>query len=97
MPNIMICGFPEVQANKLKVKICQVMMDLNLGSDAVTSIVNMRVVSCDGKETPMPYIRICSTDGLEIRNITDALKKAKVLVDVEWLVLNSFIPAAEMG
>ncbi len=97
MPNIMICGFPTAQADTLKVKIDQVMSDLGLGGDAVTSITKMYAESCNGERIPMPYLRICSTDGYEIRRIIETLKNAKLGVDVEWLVLGGFIPAAEMG
>ena len=97
MPNIMICGFPTAQADTLKVKIDQVLSGLGLDGDAVTSITEMCAESCDGKRIPMPYLRICSTDEYEIRRIIEALKNAKLGIDVEWLVLGGFIPAAEMG
>lgn len=96
MLNIMICGFPEVQVSKLKAKIDTAMASINLGGDAITSIVNMRTESCDGKKTPMPYLRVCSTKAGEMSNICEALKIAGVGVDVEFLKLDDFVPAAEM-
>lgn len=94
MPNIMLCGFQAPE--RLRSDVVAVLDGLGLGSEAVTSIVPMRVESCDGKRTPSPYLRVCSTDADEVRRIVDALKKAGIGVDVEWLVLNGFIPASEM-
>ena len=43
-----------------------------------------------------PFIRICSTDPEEIQKIIAELKKIKIGVDIEYLVLTGFIPAEEM-
>jgi hypothetical protein len=96
MPNIQICGFGAIAADQLKRHIDKVMQEIGLGNDAITSIVEMNAESCDGKRTKMPYLRICSTNAREIKKIIGALKKAKIKEDVEWLVLDGFIPAAKM-
>lgn len=96
MPNIQICGFPSETADDLKGKIDATAQELNLGGDAITSIIEMKAEYCDGKRTLGPYLRICSTDATEITNIIKALKEAKIGIDIEWLVLNGFIPASEM-
>ena len=95
MANIMICGFPPKKAEGLRTSIEVIMQDIGLGNEALTSIVDMETKSCDGTRSPKPYLRICSTDAEE-QQITDALKKAGVKVDVEWMPLSNFIPADEM-
>ena len=56
----------------------------------------MNAVSCDGKMSPMPYIRICSTDEDEIQQIINAFRDAGIRVDIEWLIMDGFISADEM-
>lgn len=97
MPNIMICGFTMVQADALKVRIDQAVINIGLGGDAITSIVEMRAESCDRNKRPMPYLRVCSTDEGEVILIVEALKKIKIGVDVEWVILGGFIPADKMS
>jgi hypothetical protein len=97
MPNIQICGVSDPQRVEiLKQNIDLAMLRLGLGGDAVTSIIPMAVESCDGKRTPMPYLRVCSTDADEIRRILDVMKRAGLAIDVEWFVLGGFVPASEL-
>ncbi len=96
MPNIMICGYEPHKAGELKGRIQSVMKALGLEEDAVTSIVQMEVESCDGLNTPVPYLRVCSTDEDQIQKIIRALKLAGLKEDLEYLVLTGFIPAKEM-
>lgn len=96
MPNIMICGFTPKRAEGLRTSIEIIMRNMSLGDEALTSIVDMEAKSCDGTRTPMPYLRICSTDEDEIQKIINTFKEEGIKVDVEWLVLNGFILANEM-
>lgn len=96
MPNIQICGFSAQKSQRLRTIVDEVVQELGLGADAVTSIVNCDVRHCDGLKVSAPYLRICSTSAKEIRTIIKALKAKKAWVDVEWLVLDGFIPDHEM-
>jgi len=95
MPNIFICGYGE-RANDIKDTIDEVMQGIGLQDDAITSIVDMKAESCDGKRTPMPYLRICSTDVVEIFRIFKALEQNGVKEDIEFLVMSGFTPSFDM-
>lgn len=96
MPDVWVCGFTDDVAESLKLKIDAVLQGLELGEDGITSIVSMRAESCDGKRTPKPYIRVCSTARGGALKIIIALKEADIAVDTEWLQLANFFPADKM-
>jgi len=103
MPNIEIHGFwfsrnekDLESAARARERIEIEMEKIGLQDDAVVTIVDSICTFCDGKKTRMPFIRICSTEKEEIDRIVSAIKKAKVSLDVETLVLTGFIPADEM-
>jgi hypothetical protein len=96
MSNIFICGYGE-KADALKGIIDKLMHRVGLQDDAITSIVDMKAESCDGRRMPMPYLRICSTDEADIPKIINIFKEGKVKEDVEWLVMDGFIQASKMG
>ena len=97
MPNIEIRGFEKYKAENLKRAIDRAMQGIGLQHDAVTSVMPMEVTTCDGRSIKTPYLRVCSTETAEIRMILDALRSAGVREDVEYLVLDGFIPASKMG
>ena len=98
MPNIHVYT-DSTTYEELKPKIDQVMQELGLGDDAVTTPHWHPAESCDGKRTPMPYIVVSSTNEQEITVIIVALKKANLRLDCERLPLpeNGFIPAEKMS
>ncbi len=97
MPNVMLYGFDKrFDLRRITGKIEAAVQSINLGEDAVITVVSSKVKFCDGRKTPAPFIRICSTDPEEIKRIIDKLKEIGVNTDVEWQVLNGFIPAIEM-
>ena len=96
MPNIMICGFPPKKAEGLREGIELTLRNIQLDNEGLTSIVDMETKSCDGTRSPMPYLRICSTDEDEIERIINALRNAGIKVDIEWLILDGFISADKM-
>jgi len=69
---------------------------LDLGADAVTSIHSMVVESCNKERTLSPYLHVCSTSREEVKKIVAGLKTAQVHVDVEFSVIDGFIPAQAM-
>jgi len=95
MPNIFICGFGE-RAEEIKEIVDTIMQRLGLQDEAITSIVEMKTETCDGKRTPAPYLRVCSDNKIEIEIIIRALKRFQIGEDVEHLLLDGFIPAEEM-
>lgn len=95
MPNIFICGY-EMRAGAMKNKIDGIMQKMGLQDEAITSIVDMKAESCDGKKTIQPYLRVCSTDKAQILEIIHAFKEKGIGEDVEWLVVDGFIPADKM-
>ncbi len=96
MPNIMICGFTPKGADEIRSRVDRAMQNIGLGDDAITSIINMETKSCNRARSPMPYVRIYTTDKGEIQRIIGAFKDLRIKVDIEWLVLNGFISADEM-
>ena len=96
MPNIHLCGFPSGEANVLKNEIDALMQDLGLGDDAVTTIWEVTVQSCDGKRTPRPYVAISSSSLTQMGAILGIFKKAQLGVDVECVTIDEFIPACDM-
>ncbi len=95
MPNIFICGFGE-RAEEIKEIIDKAMQNIKLQDEAITSIVEMKAESCDGKRTSSPYLRVCSDNKPEIKQIIKALHKFKIGEDVESLLIDDFFPAKVM-
>lgn len=95
MPNIFICGFGD-EAEGLKRFVDDIMLDLGLQDDAITSIIETRPESCDGNRKSTPYIWVRSTKAGEIFLIIDALKEKGLRRDVEWDIIGGFIPAKKM-
>jgi len=96
MPNIFICGYEREKAEDLKKIIDEVMKEMKLQHDAITSVVDMKTESCDGIRKSMPYLRICSTDKAQISEIIKSFRERKLEEDVEWIIMDGFIPAYEM-
>lgn len=98
MPNIQVFGEPPVeQAATLKAKIIAAMTSLGKEKDAVITFINCTVITCDGKDKSMPYLRICSTGGMEeLESIREALKAQDIKMDCELLVLTAFTEAKDM-
>jgi len=99
MPNIEIYdgrGFLGGGEHPLKSRIDQIMQELGLGDDAITTIICCQPESCDGKKKPMPFVRVCCKDADEMEKIIKAFKEHKLGVDTEKLLLGGFIPADEM-
>ncbi len=110
MPNIEIHGFGmDTPHNKgwraiiigqgafsIKEKIDEVMREIGLGANAITTIFPSIASTCDSINTPSPYIRISNTKPEETTKIIQALKKAQILMDTETLTLASFTPGDEM-
>jgi hypothetical protein len=90
MPNLMMFGYDEPSARRLKGKIDPIMQELGFGEDAVTTVISATVEFCDGHGTPSPYIRVCSTALDAITRIIEALEIAGINEDIEWLVVDGF-------
>ncbi len=101
MPNIWICGFSEKENARIRELVNTAIEELGLSEDAITSIIEMKAEPCRpitpaSPTRTQPYIRICSSGKEEIQNITRVLKKMRIGVDVEWLLLDGFLPASAM-
>ncbi len=111
MPNIEIHGYGKAvreahdymyiimlheAAFRMKERIDKVMQNNGYGDDAITTVHPTVATSCDGKETPMPYLRISNTKPEESVVIVEALKQAGIVTDVERLTLADFIPRYKM-
>ncbi len=115
MPNIILVGFEtdtgkhgcqiryaiqRIDILQLFTKIEQAMKSIGLEDDAVlTNVRGSYVISLDGNRKHMPYIRICSTGGMdEIMRIVEAFKVHRIYYDIEMVVLptNGFIEAKDM-
>jgi hypothetical protein len=104
MPNIEIYGKrklvnavkkDEIELNYLVNKIIKAMKKIGKEDDAIIIMVEAMVIGCShGKD--LPFIRVCSTDSQEIKTIVGALKEEKIGIDIETLILDSFILAREM-
>ena len=96
MPNIQMVGYSQEAYSSLKLRIDAVMQSMGLGGDAVTTWIPALVETCDGERTPLPYLRVCSTNPEQIGKIINAFKLADIKEDCEGCLLTGFIPAAEM-
>lgn len=96
----MVFGVSKVDFNtRVQPLIDGALQRIGLGDDAVTTWVESRVFSCDGHNREMPYVRVCSTGGLEeIDRIVQALKESNLGMDCEKFPLppDGFIPADQM-
>jgi len=96
MPNIEIRGFLYQEAENLREKIDMAMEKIGLAGEAITSIEMSETKSCDTRNTPQPFLRICSTDKEDIQKIIVALRTAGVCKDVESLILDGFVSKNQM-
>lgn len=95
MPNIQMYGFDKPWESSLL--IAEKMRKVGLGEEVVITIItNSHANSCVEAMPSSPYLRICATDINEIRKVGFALREMKIGVDVETLLLHSFVPADEM-
>jgi len=88
--------FPANKIGEITRKILQVIQEMDLGEDTVIETILSTVVSCDGKNKPMPYIRVCDTNEGRLKDIVQALKDANINMDVETLLLSGFTEAKGM-
>src|SRR5665647_937059 len=95
MPNIFICGYGK-KARELKDFIDELMQEMDLQDDAITSIVETRPESCDGKNKRKPHLWVRSTDKEEIFRIIELFKEKGLRQDLEWDVIGGFILAEDM-
>ena len=99
MPNIEIHGLMG-NTKELKIKIDKKMQEIGLGDDAITTIFNSKPESCDGLGDgigkQLPFLRIYASDKNELDKIINALKEMQLWLDVETLILNSFILKEKM-
>lgn len=101
MPNIMLFGLSHGEYTEKKNIIDAALADTDIGlaEEAVVTWVASEVRSCDRNNTPQPFVRVCSTGGLEeIHQIVQALKNKSLEMDCEMLPLppNGFIEAKNM-
>ena len=96
MPNIELVGFEENEAKILKQRIFFKLPCFE--RDGEDSIPDDTIIAIDSKKKPknregknMPYIRIASTHPKDFDIIINLLKKMNLDLDVETLILNSFI------
>ena len=93
MPNIEIHTVDAT--DRLKSDIDTKMREISLGGEAITTVIGSRPQSCDGNYTHTPFLRVYSTDKSELNKVVKALKELKLDLDIETLMLNSFIPEIE--
>lgn len=107
MPNIEIYGYSFIgaafrqfkemeEASSLREKIQDALKQAGWEKEVVVTSIDSTCLSCDEPPKKMPFLRVCSTDTAEIKRLIDTLKNAQIGVDVETLLLNSFVPADEM-
>jgi hypothetical protein len=95
MLNILICAFGK-KANETRALIDKLMQELGLQDESSTSIVAMRAQSCDGKKIPRPYLWLRGTDEEQISRVIKKFKAAGLRTDLEWDIIDGFIPAERM-
>lgn len=95
MPNIEIYGVDK--PGVLKSSIDKKMQEIGLGDEAITVIYSHATPeACDGTGKVMPFLRLCVPDRDELNKVVDAIREMKLGLDVETLVLDSFIPSEKM-
>lgn len=96
MSNIFICGYENKAAKLLKEFIDDLMREIGLENDAITSVMKSDTRSCDGEKEPRPYLWVRGTSQEEIFRVIEKFKETGLRQDVEWDVIGGFIPADEM-
>lgn len=83
MPNIEIRGYKEKNAELLKQKIDLCLQKIHLGETGITDMVQSKPESCNGNRTPMPYIRLFSSEIEYVPVILYGFQKSGIHEDVE--------------
>lgn len=92
-PDVNVTSFDFSEAFEVKHRVDQVMQQIGLGDDAVTTIIPSLVVTCDGSHKVSPYLRVCSTKSEQTKFVAEALEKAGLGIDIETLTIDDFIKA----
>lgn len=96
MPNIELHGYGE-KAEDLRQAIDKAMRGIGLQVEAITNTCNYSDPrSCNGKRTPMPFLRIYCSSGDKTTKILEALAKAGICEDTEIIRVEKFLIADEM-
>jgi len=96
MVNVYIRGYSVQRNRKLKFFIDKIMEKDGLHYEAVTTIEDAVVESCDGVCTRKPYLYVTSTKKDDISLILSTFGKYNLAEDVFWDIIGGFFPAKDM-
>lgn len=75
---IQICGYNQKQSVKLQKSIIKLLKKTKLGSVVSSEIMQSSILSCDGKNTKTPYLKIITAKRKYATNIIDVFTKNKM-------------------
>lgn len=75
---IQIRGYNQKESNRLRKSIIKFMKKSKLGSAVSCEVVQSEISSCDGKNTPKPYLKIITAKRKYAANIIEGFTKNKV-------------------
>lgn len=88
--------FLKDKVQEVREKIKTALKLVKLDNESVITEIHSEVQSCISNIKSNPFIRVCSSDMKNIRKIIPALKKQRIEIDVEVLILNNFISKEDM-
>jgi hypothetical protein len=83
MPNIGIHGYEYDECKSMEQRIGICLQKIGLGDDAITEMFRSVTKSCDGKNKPMPYLEIFSSEIDNVRNILVGFEELGIHEDIQ--------------
>ena len=94
---IQIRGFDQKKSSKLRKSIIKFLKKSKMGKNVSCEIVQSRIISCDGNNTPEPYLKIITAKRKYASAILDGFKKNMIHELVMISLDNTFCGAGEIA
>ena len=94
---IQICGYNQKKSSKLRKSITRFMKTTKMGSAVSCEVVQSKIFSCDGNNTPEPYLKIITAKRKYASTIIEGFKKNKIHELVVISLDNMLLGAREIA
>ena len=94
---IQIRGYNQKKSSKIRKSIMKFMKKAKMGSDISCEIVQSKILSCDGNNTPEPYLKIITAKRKYAATIIEGFKKKMIHELVIISLDNMFCGAGEIA
>ena len=94
---IQINGYNQKKSVKLRKSIIKFMKKTKMGSSVSCEIIQSKVISCDGNNTPEPYLKIITAKRKYAATIVEEFKKNMIHELVIISLDNTFCGAGEIA